>query len=71
MKKPDDHAHVLALQIEVDRVRVALVTLLIWMSGSAVSPLRHDEVQRLIHIAEGTPEQRGGPRARGARHAHE
>jgi len=40
------------LERQVNSLRVALVTTLIWMSGSANSPLRHEEVERLIAMAE-------------------
>lgn len=41
------------LDHQVMQLRVALVTTLVWMSGSSVSPLRHDEIKRLIALAEG------------------
>jgi hypothetical protein len=42
------------LEEEVRRLHVAFVSMLVWMSQSANTPLNADELQRLVNIAEGT-----------------
>lgn len=54
-KKPTDTAKV-EDEMRVRRLEVTLSTLLIWMAGSAHSPLSRDEIQRLIDILEGHAE---------------
>lgn len=40
------------LRAELDDLRVAFVTALIWMGSSANSPLGGEEIQRLIKLAQ-------------------
>lgn len=42
------------MQAQIDRLQGTLVTLILWMSGSAVSPIRRDEAEQLIAMADGT-----------------
>jgi hypothetical protein len=41
------------MQARIDNLHGALVTLILWMSQSAVSPIRPDEARQLIEMADG------------------
>jgi hypothetical protein len=47
------------LDRRAEHIEYALRTLIVWMSGSAASPIRRDEAEKLLQMLEGKEARRG------------